>query len=35
VLSTGNHDVHSFDPSRRADPEQLKYEEEDAREQAK
>ena len=35
VLSTGNHGVHSFDPSRPPDPEQQKYEEEVAREQAK
>jgi hypothetical protein len=35
VLSTGNHGVHSLDPSRARDPEQQKYEEEVAREQAK
>jgi hypothetical protein len=35
VLSTGNHGVHSFDPSRPPDPEQQKYEDEVAREQAK
>jgi pimeloyl-ACP methyl ester carboxylesterase len=35
VLSTGNHGVHSLDPSRPPDPEQQKYEEEVAREQAK
>ena len=35
VLSTGKHGVHSLDPSRAPDPEQQKYEEEVAREQAK
>jgi hypothetical protein len=35
VLSTGNHGVHSLDPSRPPDPEQQKYEEEVAREQAR
>jgi pimeloyl-ACP methyl ester carboxylesterase len=35
VLSTGNHGVHSVDPSRPPDPEHQKYEEEVAREQAK
>jgi pimeloyl-ACP methyl ester carboxylesterase len=35
VLSTGNHGVHSLDPSRPLDPKQQKYEEEVAREQAK
>ena len=35
VLSTGNHGVHSFDPSRPPDPEQQKYEKEVARQQAK
>jgi pimeloyl-ACP methyl ester carboxylesterase len=35
VLSTGNHGVHSLDPSRPPDPVQQKYEEEVAREQAK
>ena len=35
VLSTGNHGVHSLDPSRPPDPEQQKYEEEVAREQTK
>jgi pimeloyl-ACP methyl ester carboxylesterase len=35
VLSTGNHGVHSLDPSRPPDPEHQKYEEEVAREQAK
>ena len=35
VLSTGNHGVHSLDPSRPPDPKQQKYEEEVAREQAK
>jgi pimeloyl-ACP methyl ester carboxylesterase len=35
VLSTGNHGVHSLDSSRPPDPEQQKYEEEVAREQAK
>jgi pimeloyl-ACP methyl ester carboxylesterase len=34
VLSTGNHGIHSFDPARPLDPEQRKYEEEVAREQA-
>ena len=34
VLSTGNHGVHSIDPSRPPDPAQQKYEEEVAREQA-
>jgi pimeloyl-ACP methyl ester carboxylesterase len=34
VLSTGNHGVHSLDPSRPPDPAQQKYEEEVAREQA-
>ncbi len=35
VLSTGNHGVHSLDPSRPPDLEQQNYEEEVAREQAK
>jgi pimeloyl-ACP methyl ester carboxylesterase len=35
VLSTGNHGVHSLDPSRPPDPELQKYEEEVARQQAK
>jgi pimeloyl-ACP methyl ester carboxylesterase len=35
VLSTGNHGVHSLDPSRPPDPEHQKYEEQVAREQAK
>jgi pimeloyl-ACP methyl ester carboxylesterase len=35
VLSTGNHGVHALDPSRPPDPEQQKYEQEVAREQAK
>jgi pimeloyl-ACP methyl ester carboxylesterase len=35
VLSTGNHGVHSLDPSRPPDPEQQKYEAEVARQQAK
>jgi pimeloyl-ACP methyl ester carboxylesterase len=35
VLSTGNHGVHSLDPSRPPDPEHQKYEEKVAREQAK
>jgi len=35
VLSTGNHGVHSLDPSRPPDPEQQKYERAVAREQAK
>ena len=35
VLSTGNHGVHSVDPSRPPDPEHQKYEEEVARQQAK
>jgi hypothetical protein len=35
VLSTGNHGVHSLDSSRPPDPEQQKYEERVAREQAK
>jgi len=35
VLSTGNHGVHSLEPSRPQGPEQRKYEEEVAREQAK
>jgi len=35
VLSTGNHGVHSLDPSRPPDPEHQKYEEEVAHEQAK
>lgn len=35
VLSTGNHGVHSLDPSRPPDPEHQKYEKEVAREQAK
>jgi pimeloyl-ACP methyl ester carboxylesterase len=35
VLSTGNHGVHSLDPSHPPDPAQQKYEEEVAREQAK
>jgi hypothetical protein len=35
VLSTGNHGVHSLDPSRPPDPEHQRYEEEVAREQAK
>jgi pimeloyl-ACP methyl ester carboxylesterase len=34
VLSTGNHGVHSFDPSRPLDPTQQKYQEAVAREQA-
>ena len=35
VLSTGNHGVHSLDPSRPPDPEQQKYQQEVAREQAR
>jgi pimeloyl-ACP methyl ester carboxylesterase len=35
VLSTGNHGIHSLDPSRPADPEHQKYEQEVASEQAK
>ena len=35
VLTTGNHGVHSLDPSRAPNPEHQKYEEEVAREQAK
>jgi pimeloyl-ACP methyl ester carboxylesterase len=35
VLTTGNHGVHSFDPSRPLDPERQRYQEEVAREQAK
>ena len=35
VLSTGNHGVHSLDPSRPPDPERQRYEEEVARKQAK
>jgi hypothetical protein len=35
VLSTGNHGVHSLDPSRPPDPEQQKYQDAVAREQAK
>ena len=35
VLSTGQHGVHSFDPSRPPDPEQQKYEQEVAHDQAK
>ena len=35
VLTTGNHGVHSLDPSRPPDPEQQKYEAQVAREQAK
>ena len=35
VLTTGNHGVHSLDSSRPPDPEQRKYEEKVAREQAK
>jgi hypothetical protein len=35
VLSTGNHGVHSLDPSLPPDPEQQKYEAEVARQQAK
>ena len=35
VLSTGNHGVHSLDPSRPLDPEHRKYQEEVEREQAK
>jgi pimeloyl-ACP methyl ester carboxylesterase len=35
VLSTGNHGVHSLDPSRPPDPRQQKYEDAVAREQAK
>ena len=35
VLTTGNHGVHSLDPSRTPDPEQQKYEAQVAREQAK
>ena len=34
VLSTGNHGVHTFDPSHPPDPEQRKYEQAVAREQA-
>jgi pimeloyl-ACP methyl ester carboxylesterase len=34
VLSTGNHGVHSLDPSRPPDPAQQKYQQEVAREQA-
>jgi pimeloyl-ACP methyl ester carboxylesterase len=35
VLSTGNHGVHSLDPSHPPDPEQQKYQDAVAREQAK
>jgi pimeloyl-ACP methyl ester carboxylesterase len=35
VLTTGNHGVHSLDPTRPSDPEHRKYEEAVAREQAK
>src|SRR6202046_2268149 len=35
VLSTGNHGVHSLDPTRPLDPEQQKYQQEVAREQAR